>query len=95
MSVLRRVSVVASRTGNDDDESAVVAVAGHVEAMHLGYVGADHLLDAPIQMAPDVLCPYHCIVAAIDYVNYTGLTQAERAVRAKGLRCATMLLSAY
>ena len=75
-----------------DDDEIIVADAPHVVAMHPGYVGPG-LLDRPCTMAPDGLCLYHCLVAAIDYADYMGLTQSEREARAEGLRCATIVYS--
>jgi len=75
----------------DDGDCAAVADAGHVEPMHPGYVGTG-LLDRPCTMAPDGLCLYHCLVAARNDDNYTGMTLSERATLAKGLRCATICL---
>lgn len=62
------------------------------EPMHPGYMGADRLLDAPVQMVPGELNLYHCLVAASGYAKYMDLALSERAVRAGSLRCATIRL---
>ena len=41
-------------------------------------------------MAPDGLCLYHCLVAAMDRINYASLSLSERVVSAEKLRSATM-----
>ena len=41
-------------------------------------------------MAPDGLCLYHCIVAAIDHINYASSSLSERVARAEKLRSATI-----
>ena len=60
--------------------------------MHPGYMGTDRLLDAPLPMAADGLCLYHCILAAADYTGYMELSEPERASRAEQLRRKTILL---
>ena len=84
--LLTALSIEAVYPTLGDDECVVVADAGPVVAMHPGYVGTEHLLDSPAQMAPDGLCLYHCLVAARDYVSYMAMSVPERVTLAEQLR---------
>ena len=78
-------------TLGDDDDCTMIAHPASVEPMRPDYAG-DPVLDAPVQMPPDDLCLYHCLVAAADYVIYLGLTVSEREAKAEQLRSATIAL---
>ena len=75
-----------------DDDCIVIADTGRVEPMHPGYAG-DGLLAAPVRMAPDGLCLYHCLVAAASYTNYMASSVSERANLADQLRLKTIAVS--
>ena len=82
------IETVYPTLGDDDDfviDAASIA-AVPVVPMHPGYVGTEHLLDGPAEMAPDGLCLYHCLAAAANYANYMALSLPDRAMLAEQLR---------
>ena len=93
LSAALAIEAVYPTLGDEDyddecyDEPVVPASA--VAAMHPGYYPC-LLLDAVMRMAPDGICLYNCIVAAMDYFGYASLSPFERVAKAEGLRRATM-----
>ena len=87
------IEAVYPTLGDDDGADAMLTNhPGHVKAMHPGYVGTENLLDAPVRMAPDGLCLYHCLAAAANYADYMALSVPLRAVLAEQLRQTTICL---
>ena len=48
-----------------DDDCIVIEDMAPVKPMHPGYMGTERLLDAPLPMAADGLCLYHCILCLL------------------------------